>query len=459
MKRNTFTKLTILVVLLTAGFIAGHASRAAAQLRQIVAPPPGVNLKVPNPNALIEITAGFSHTCVRKYNGTVYCWGLNDNGQIGVISTATCTDSPVQDPNHISIFPGTHKCDDKPAFVATASAQVVAGLYHTCALNGGVASCWGSNAMGAVGNGTFVDQGTPQNVSGSLTFTRLGAGDAETCGLSPNGVYCWGSLPYKALSSGVVAAPTQLSTFTGFSNLAVGSRFACFVYIVGAWGENDCQGVDDHGQLGLADSSWLPSDVVPNTSPAVHIPYAPFMVMSTAGVASDGSPHVSRSAAGSNYACADIQDGTVQCFGGNDSGQLGTSGGDSGQAQTVVDGNGNTQLHGVTTGSNHACALDLSGTAWCWGLGQYGELGNNSSGHYGWSWNSPQQVTGTVKFRALAAGGQHTCGIGTDNFVYCWGDNEYGQLGIGRNTTQLGLTPSGFTYATNTGKPQQVPAF
>ena len=111
------------------------------------------------------------------------------------------------------------------------------------------------------------------------------------------------------------------------------------------------------------------------------------------------------------------------------------------------------QLHGVTTGATHACALDASGNAWCWGLGATAKsetrrpAGNTAS--------FAQPVAGGITFRALAAGTQHTCGIGTDNNVYCWGDNEYGQLGVGYHN--LGF--SGFNYVDRIGTPQRVPAF
>ena len=456
MKNNSFGKLAVMVAM-TFGLLAGTTSRASAQiLRLPPLPPGGFTIRLPDPNDLMDITAGAFHTCVRKYSGAVYCWGLNGwntstGGQVGVTSTtASCKDSPIQDPMHISVGPATYSpCVDRPTYVTTAS-QVVAGLYHTCALNQGVASCWGSNLFGALGDNTQTDHSTPRNVNTSVSFTRLAAGDSLTCGLSGSGIYCWGYLPYDGTSTSSSLTPKQLSTYNGFNSLTVGSRFACFVYNVGSYGENDCQGIDNVGQLGVVNMvgspsapSWLPRD-------SNNIPFAPFIVGT-----SMGSGNVIRSSAGYAYVCGDLTNGNVQCMGSNSNGQLGTSGGDRADAQAVVNGAGSAmQLHGVTTGSAHACALDANGSAWCWGSGQYGELGNNSTG-FGLNWKYAVQVMAGTTFRSLAAGDRHTCGIGTDNRVYCWGDNEYGQLGVGYNN--LGF--SGFSYRTYIGTPQQVPVF
>ena len=457
MKPNTFRRIATIVATV-AILVAGLASRGEAQLVKqsiILLPPGGYTISLPNPNDLMEISAGAFHTCVRKYNQQVYCWGLNGwslntGGQVGVVSSsANCQDAPVQDPNHVSIAPATKRpCVDRPTYVTTGS-QIVAGQYHTCALNSGVASCWGANLFGAVGDGSQTDRTTPQNVMTSATFSRLAAGDSATCGLSQNAIYCWGYQPYDPSVVSYSLTPKQLYGWDSFNSLTLGSRFVCFVYITGSWGENDCQGIDNIGQLGVVNTpgtpdapSWMPRDN--------GVPFTSFLVGS-----SITPGKVARSSAGFDYVCSDLTDGTVQCVGDNNAGQLGTSGGSRADARAVVNASGVAmQLHGVTTGSTHACALDASNNAWCWGLGRYGEIGNATTGWYNQAFYAVQ-VSGGRTFRGLAAGAQHTCGIGTDNYVYCWGDNEYGQLGVGYNN----LGWSGFYYTTKTGTPQQVPAF
>ncbi|MGB7213398.1 MAG: hypothetical protein WBC97_12320, partial [Gemmatimonadales bacterium] len=76
-----------------------------------------------------------------------------------------------------------------------------------------------------------------------------------------------------------------------------------------------------------------------------------------------------------------------------------------------------------------ACALDTAGTAWCWGLNNYGQLGNPSPANTG----TPVAVSGAPPFRTLAQGGNSntTCAIASDSTGYCWGDNAMGSVGAG----------------------------
>jgi alpha-tubulin suppressor-like RCC1 family protein len=443
MTRNTFGTVAMSFAM-AVGLLTGLASTAAAQ-RQLFFPPPGVTLTPPDPNELVEITGGAFHTCVRKFGGAVYCWGLDASGQVGINAVLSCRDTPVQNPKGGSFGPPTYQpCVDRPTYVtqlSSSGSQIAAGLSHTCALSGGVASCWGSNSLGELGDGTQNPRSLPQNVMGAPIFKRLSAGYWSTCAVGSSGAHCWGSQPYDPNAKPNSLTPKQLFSWNGFTNVTVGNGFVCFVYVSGSWGELDCQGVDNHGQLG--DPSWMPRDSngVPFINTTVGSPIAYGSVL--------------RASAGPDYVCADISNGTVQCVGSNSSGKLGLgmAGGDSIYAVQVNAPSG-VQLHGVTAGSDHACALDASGFAWCWGLGRYGELGNGTTG-YSNSFSTAQQVSGSVQFRSLAAGSRHTCGIATDNSVYCWGDNEYGQLGVGYNN--LGF--SGFNYTTYIGTPQHVPAF
>jgi len=462
MARNTFGRFVTFVAV-AAGLLAGLAGKANAQ----------IYVKLPYPIIYVtiaefqEITAGAYHTCVRKLDGTVYCWGLDTNGQIGVSPTISkCQDLPVQNPMHISIAPATYQpCVDKPTYVTTvaSSPQITAGTNHTCVLNGGVVSCWGGNSMGQLGNGdpNLADKTSAQNANTSVQFTQVAAGDQGTCGLSTSGIFCWGQVPYNPLAntsfSPSTVTPKQVFPTVGFANLTMGSRFACFVWTQSGQNQNDCTGIDNVGQLGVVNMigsssapSWMPKD-------STGTPFASFMVASSLGQLA-----VTRSSAGFAYVCGDLNNATVQCMGSNSAGQLGTGGGDRANAQAVVNANGvAATLHGVTTGLNHACALDGSGYAYCWGAGDYGQLGGIAIG-YGTKTSYAYQVSGTIKFSALAAGNNHTCGIGFDNYIYCWGDNEYGQLGVGMNNVNPNsqFDPNfAWPPTSYTATPQRIAAF
>jgi alpha-tubulin suppressor-like RCC1 family protein len=80
----------------------------------------------------------------------------------------------------------------------------------------------------------------------------------------------------------------------------------------------------------------------------------------------------------------------------------------------------------------HTCGIFSDGTRFCWGDNQYGQLGLGDTTDR----LVPIGLPGEAKWLSINAGGDHTCAIGYDSALYCWGRNNYGQLGIGSTTTQ-----------------------
>jgi len=89
----------------------------------------------------------------------------------------------------------------------------------------------------------------------------------------------------------------------------------------------------------------------------------------------------------------------------------------------------------VSAGLNHTCALATDGRAYCWGGNQWGQLGAGDST----SRDRPVAVAGALRFSTLSAGNLYTCGVTTTGAGYCWGRNELGELGDG--TTKSSLVP------------------
>ena len=359
---------------------------------------------LPNPEDFIEISAGAEHTCARKRNGNVYCWGRADQGQVGMGGTATCPNGPCVD---------RPKCVSAPGF--TTAMQVEAGYNHTCALDpSGKAYCWGSASNGQLGIGSFGYQPAPIPVNGGLVYSSISAGMLSTCGTTSGGLYCWGAFMYGGGAAGSGApSPVLLTTWngypvTGYSSVSVGYLHACAQYVIGSYRETNCWGKNHSGQAGSDPASF---------------PIVPPLLATQLGTS------VTRVSAEQEFTCADQPNGTVQCFGRNDYGQLGN--GQSGYSasthvpQTVA--GSIAGLNRVSTGINHACALDGNGAAYCWGNGYWGQLGNNAPSPGPSS--VPVAVAGGLTFRAIAAGRLHTCAIGTDNHIWCWGSNYSGQLG------------------------------
>ncbi len=130
---------------------------------------------------------------------------------------------------------------------------------------------------------------------------------------------------------------------------------------------------------------------------------------------------------GGFHACSVADDGNVYCWGLNSAGQLGDLTFRN-KAGPVRVGAGNLTFKAVTAGGGHTCAVTPTGDAYCWGLSTSGQVGDG--GPIG-SRPSPVQVIGNLEFVLVSAGGAHTCGVTVGGDAYCWGDATSGQLGIG----------------------------
>jgi alpha-tubulin suppressor-like RCC1 family protein len=96
----------------------------------------------------------------------------------------------------------------------------------------------------------------------------------------------------------------------------------------------------------------------------------------------------------------------------------------------------------VSAGSSHTCGVTTDDRAYCWGSNQWGQLGNGTTSGpeecnpYPCS-TKPVAVLGGLRFRHVITGTEFTCGLTTNNRAYCWGMNFDGQLGDGTTTGRL----------------------
>ena len=139
-------------------------------------------------------------------------------------------------------------------------------------------------------------------------------------------------------------------------------------------------------------------------------------------------------AAGSAHTCGLTTGGLAYCWGYPFFGELGNGSIGSMVAQTIpVAVSGGLTFSSILSGESHTCALTSGGTAYCWGYGIYGQLGDGTATNSG----TPVAVSGDITFASLKVGELHTCGLTGAGAAYCWGDNEFGQQGDGTTSSRV----------------------
>ncbi len=134
--------------------------------------------------------------------------------------------------------------------------------------------------------------------------------------------------------------------------------------------------------------------------------------------------------AGDTHTCSTIE-GVLYCWGWNYYGELGIGKSGRNEIGYSPERIGKREDWSfVEIGERHSCAI-ASGELYCWGLNSYGQLGNGISGENKFE-NEPQKIGSKNNWEYVSAGTYHTCGI-ESGALYCWGWNEYGQLGTGNN--------------------------
>jgi alpha-tubulin suppressor-like RCC1 family protein len=146
-------------------------------------------------------------------------------------------------------------------------------------------------------------------------------------------------------------------------------------------------------------------------------------------------------ALGKDFGCALTSDTKVFCWGDNSFGKLGTSAAHAEPQAVQLGASDFDAVTDIATGSDHTCAIRSDGTAWCWGINNYGQLGNYLVGVGNWT-STPTQVilhdgsdTPLTNLKAISAGSVHTCALFTNNSGACWGYDNDGELSNGSMST------------------------
>lgn len=304
---------------------------------------------------VVQLAAGYEHSCARRQDGSVWCWGMGD-ARLGDGGTG-------EERGRVPV----------PVDSEALALGLIAGSNYSFMLTAGenadeaVLMGWGMYASGF----PMDDQSSPVLVSRLPPTRSLAAGAGHNCALlEDGGVVCWGvnmlgqlgfenaeGLNFQTIHPpGTEPGWTEDRRIQGLgpmTELALGQAHTC---ARNEAGEVRCWGASDRGMLGAVTTVENPYNL--DMTPVPGLPAAQQII------------------SGFWHNCARVANGAVFCWGADDRGQLGDGeAGDAVQEQprAVVQLPPARQL---AAGNHHSCAVtEPDGEVWCWGANEHGQLG------------------------------------------------------------------------------------
>lgn len=333
---------------------------------------------------LPKIASGTSHTCALADDGSVKCWGANAAGQLGNGGTSeTATPTPIA-----GVVAA--KNNSTPSVPTLGKVETLAASSNaTCAISSGSIWCWGSNASGELGGGsTDADpHPAPQLIAGAKGFYAITAGNDHFCAVNWDGLMsCWGSNAAGQIGTGAVGgtinAPTAVPGIKKFKSIAAGGAFTCVVLETTqpkCWGDGngtptDVAGLKDVYELvaGAASACALGwSDVAlrcwPGAAPDSLTNVDGLFEIKALGGTSNSNCAVARTLTAANSKPLSA-DHSLQCWGDNSAGQLGTGDNTSSPTPRLVKLSEVAELSSGAAATKQ-CAIVRGGDPYCWGGG------------------------------------------------------------------------------------------
>jgi YD repeat-containing protein len=379
------------------------------------------------PVKYVEADTGWSTSCAVTDTGEVYCWGENNNGELGQGNTTEYW-APVR-------VPGIGNASDVQVAENTACALLVDGTVR----------CWGRNDLGQCGDGSNTQRLSPVPVSGLSGVVEIAGGTEYFCAIkSDKTAWCWGYNPYGNLGDNTVTSRNSPVQVHGIDNVgmlsgavAIGGGHYYHACAVLDNGTAVCWGLDDGGQLG--DDNVLSTRYYPRLVQGGHTDFA------------GGRRKID---GGRYQSCALKTDGSAWCWGYDAQSKCG----DGTPANptynyapaVVAGGHTFTRIGGLSEYISATCAVRTDGQVWCWGRNDYGSMGiETSSGEYA----TPQRVhhaeaaviLGNTDIAnpvvSVAVGDEQALAVHQNGIVTGWGSGGSGRLGNGYTDERTYPTP------------------
>lgn len=340
-----------------------------------------------------SISASGGFTLGVKNDGTLWAWGVNDFGQLG-LGNLINKNIPTQIGNQNNWL------------------KVGAGFEHSTAIKtNGTLWAWGKNNIGQLGDGTNINKTIPVQIGNSTNWENVYCGESYTIAKKTNGtLWGWGYNLYGQLGDGTSTSknfPSQIGLENNWNKITSGYKHSLAIKNDGTlwvWGNNQ------YGQLGLGN----------NTSK-----YNPTQVGTL-----NNWEQISAFNTG-DFSFAKKTDGTIWAWGFNQDGQLGNGGNSTNNPTPIKIGIENDWLS-ISAGYAHCVATKNNNSLWSWGYNTWGQLGDGTN--YGK--NTPHQVGTNLNWNKLYVGGGHCFASNTANILFGWGENTTGNLGDGTNISK-----------------------
>jgi alpha-tubulin suppressor-like RCC1 family protein len=352
---------------------------------------------------VVSIWGGARSTTVLKSDGTVWTWGANFSGKLGIAMDSTTLGR--------SLVPAEVHGPGNLGYLNPMKAALAGEVHNLAVAYDGTVWAWGNNMFGQLGNGTTNAATTPVQVSLLHSVTALGGRGYHSLAIQADGsAWAWGWNSAGELGNGTTNStlvPVQVTGLTNPAAVSGGYKYSIALMTNGTvfqWG---------HGRV--IGSSYTP-------------------------VQTPGLSNIIAISGGWDHALALASNGTVWAWGQNGVGEIGD--GTTSNRTTSVLVTNLTNIVAVSGGDWHSSALASDGTVWKWGRNDVGQLGNGTSDSAGNFVPHPipvkiqldSQGTPFTNVVMVAARDWHNIAVRSDGSVWQWGANDQGQCGDNATT-------------------------